>query len=218
MLIGARQFFVTSKTMPLPYDAEVEYLESTGSQWIDTGITGRENMLVSCRLSANTANASNNFLVAADGGSSSTRFWIVTPSSGIRCAAITSVNTIYSPLDANWHDVSVDTTSGAKKAFVDGVLAWSDSGSSGAVETVQTLKLFARTAGTGTVNMGYGKLASFSIKDTLSNLFLIDSIPVRFTNELGQSEGAMYDRVSGELFRNAGTDTFLYGNDIVGGS
>lgn len=23
---------------PLPYDAELEYLESTGTQWIDTGI------------------------------------------------------------------------------------------------------------------------------------------------------------------------------------
>ena len=40
-----------------------------------------------------------------------------------------------------------------------------------------------------------------------------DFIAVRFTNESGVSEGAMYDRVSGELFRNAGTGAFIIGPD-----
>ena len=40
-----------------------------------------------------------------------------------------------------------------------------------------------------------------------------DFIPVRFTNSLGVSEGAMYDRVSGQLFRNAGTGAFVIGPD-----
>ena len=50
----------------------------------------------------------------------------------------------------------------------------------------------------------------------IDNVVLVrDFIPVRFTNELGQSEGAMYDRVSGELepFRNKGTGAFLWGPD-----
>lgn len=38
-----------------------------------------------------------------------------------------------------------------------------------------------------------------------------DFIPVRFTNKLGVSEGAMYDRVTGQLFRNAGTGSFIIG-------
>ena len=36
MLIGMRNAMVAGKR--LPYDAEVEYLESTGTQWIDTGV------------------------------------------------------------------------------------------------------------------------------------------------------------------------------------
>ena len=44
-----------------------------------------------------------------------------------------------------------------------------------------------------------------------------DFIPVRFTNEQGVSEGAMYDRVSGQLFRNSGTGVFIVGTDIAGG-
>ena len=42
---------------------------------------------------------------------------------------------------------------------------------------------------------------------------VFDGIPVRFTNEQNQSEGAMYDRVSGQLFRNAGTGTLTLGPD-----
>lgn len=36
MMLGNTGAFLTGK---LPYDAEVEYLESTGTQWIDTGVT-----------------------------------------------------------------------------------------------------------------------------------------------------------------------------------
>ena len=47
------------------------------------------------------------------------------------------------------------------------------------------------------------------------DVVVYDFQPVLFTNELGQSEGAMYDRVSGELdpFRNRGTGAFLWGPD-----
>lgn len=39
MMIAARQGFLTGRAgPPLPYDAEVEYIESTGTQYIDTGI------------------------------------------------------------------------------------------------------------------------------------------------------------------------------------
>lgn len=56
---------------------------------------------------------------------------------------------------------------------------------------------------------------------------IYDFIPVRFTNELGQSEGAMYDRANPTvgmnpdgsartdgLYRNQGTGAFGYGNDL----
>lgn len=42
---------------------------------------------------------------------------------------------------------------------------------------------------------------------------LIHLVSVRFTNENGQSEGAMYDKVSKQLFRNAGTGSFIIGPD-----
>ena len=39
-------------------------------------------------------------------------------------------------------------------------------------------------------------------------------IAVRFTNENGEMEGAMYDLVSGELFLNQGTGDFIIGPDL----
>lgn len=44
---------------------------------------------------------------------------------------------------------------------------------------------------------------------------VLDLIPVRFTNDLGVSEGAMYDKVSGKLFTNQGAGSFIIGPDKV---
>ena len=61
MLLGARQFFERrgSPTPPLPYDAEVEYLESTGTQYIDTGvIIDDDRYLIDCEFAATVRNQS----------------------------------------------------------------------------------------------------------------------------------------------------------------
>ncbi len=42
----------------------------------------------------------------------------------------------------------------------------------------------------------------------------LDLVPVRFTNEEGISEGALYDYISGKLFRNAGLGSFIIGPDL----
>ena len=48
MMLGARTAAWSDKQ--LPYDAEVEYLESTGTQWIDTGIIATEDTRVKATL------------------------------------------------------------------------------------------------------------------------------------------------------------------------
>lgn len=53
----------------------------------------------------------------------------------------------------------------------------------------------------------------YGIKFGFGDETTYDMIPVRFTNENCVSEGAMYDRVSGKLFRNQGTGTFIIGPD-----
>lgn len=55
-----------------------------------------------------------------------------------------------------------------------------------------------------------GRIAMFD--ETGEAVF--DMIPYRFKNEDGIDEGAFYDMISGELYRNQGTGSFVIGPDI----
>ena len=41
-----------------------------------------------------------------------------------------------------------------------------------------------------------------------------DLFPIRFVNENGDDEGAMYDVINGELLRNQGSGSFTIGPDV----
>lgn len=60
--------------------------------------------------------------------------------------------------------------------------------------------------------LGVFRLYSFTI--ARGNSLELDLIPVRFTNENGVSEGAMFDIITRRLFRNAGTGDFVLGPDV----
>ena len=57
------------------------------------------------------------------------------------------------------------------------------------------------------------RIRLYYLKIRRNGVLVRDFIPVRFTNEQGVSEGAMYDRVTKRLFRNAGTGAFVIGPD-----
>ena len=63
------------------------------------------------------------------------------------------------------------------------------------------------------VNNSLAKTRLIEVVFSVDNTILGSFIPVRFTNEDGVSEGAMYDKVSGQLYRNAGTGAFVIGPD-----
>ena len=59
------------------------------------------------------------------------------------------------------------------------------------------------------------KIYSFKIWNT-SQVLVRDYIPVRFRNNSNQYEGALFDKVTKQLFKNAGTaGAFTYGNDVA---
>lgn len=79
----------------------------------------------------------------------------------------------------------------------------------------QTFGIFTKVvrSTTGGFSNQYYSAAKISFYKLSTEFGEVDMIPVRFTNENGISEGAMYDRVSGQLFRNAGTGAFVIGPD-----
>jgi len=199
---------IPPNTGVLPYDAEVEYLESTETQYIDTGVIALADDSYDLDFWLNSLNGSHVFFGAANDGARRATVW-VTLGGAIRFGGggvVSFGKSVWKVGDWNSLHSSYSTT------ILNGVSAvnsfpypFEDTSST------QNILLFKANG-----------MPQSTIRKRISNLrwyrsgvLVRDLIPVRFTNERGQSEGATYDRVTKQLFRNAGTGAFLYGGDVA---
>ena len=199
-------------TPPLPYDAEVEYLESTGTQYIDTGIVPLLGTSMHIKFSpllaystyeycfcgaANALNSQPHYDVNAYRG----HITIWNGSSFFDTSAQLAVDAMY--------DLYVNASSTTLSVTVNGSVV-TGSRNNG-MYSANSFYIFSLNVD----NQAYRhtKMRLYGFEMTYDSVLLRDMIPVRFTNEQNQSEGAMYDRVSGALFRNAGTGAFTIGPD-----
>lgn len=215
MLIGMRNALMAGKS--LPYDAEVEYLESTGTQWIDTPIVAADNVGYELRVVNWSGVGRNNvsFLFAGVFGSAN-RYgfgytsllnfvnlfaWWNSAIPNLGNLSVSNGYMMFNYLNSRTYDFN-------------GVVTGGLSGTYNASNTTIRL-LNAKRMDTGANAFPESVPMKFSaFRISRDNAVVCDFIPVRFTNENGQTEGAMYDRVSGQLFGNEGTGAFGYGNDI----
>lgn len=204
----------------LPYDAEVEYLQSTGTQWIDTGVvptlyTKSEVVAKFTTVSSSqicgaywdgvynafdTCGVANNswFLRALTSGSPNPSGWTVD----------TNTHTFVS--DAQTNTMSVDGVSVTRSAI--------------SIGTPVSIYLFARHERSEGASVTFPcQVKIYSVRFFDSGVLVRDFIPVRITNEQGVSESAMYDRANPTvgmdpdgsprtdgLYRNRGTGAFLW--------
>lgn len=217
-MTSARQIYLGSRRGPaLPYDSEVEYLESTGTQWIDTGVFGESpsRFLIGYAFTESQDNAI--LLGAVNTSQLATKALYVAgqyPSNQnfVRVGnQYQSYGTV--PLNAI-EDVEVIISTDNCVVRRGGVQVVSLSVS--ASQNVGT-DLYAFAINRNGVDNFHSKARINYLQIYIGGVLVRDFVSVRFTNELGQSEGAMYDRVSGQLFRNAGTGAFGFGTDIAGG-
>lgn len=193
----------------LPYDAEVEYLESTGTQYIVLPITFNPSDSVKAIFSLKQADH-DKYMV-------STRPW--NSPSGTRFAmgqypklftgafgSAGTPNTKLLPQTYNDWQLHVWT-------YYNYMFSIEDLGISCDVSSIR----FNGESSPVCLFWGYnaptkGQLCLY--RHVKGGYVAIWLIPVRFTNELGEPEGAMYDRVSNTLFRNQGTGSFVIGSDL----
>lgn len=194
----------------LPYDAEVEYLQSSGNSstvvkmWVDTGVEALANTAM--EVTFQYTDTSYGY-VMGQGQLNGSRFGV---------AGIRSNSRLWSLAYNSWHDFSISADTSIHTFSLDGVLktgsvdGTSISFSDSYTSEGGTIGLFCRNCSGGTVqNFGCnGKLYSCKIWDN-GNL-VRDFIPVR-----KGTVGYLYDRVSGKLFGNAGTGDFVVGPDVV---
>lgn len=205
---------------PPPYDAQVEYLASAGTgAYIDSGIECTGDLSVVVRAYW-TTNENKAFMggIASNGSGGYFRhhltpyytgqgyglYWYQngtsgtpTVSGGMNCPANT------------WSIISVNADTGTWYYERSGV---SRTGSitplSGTITTGRNYGIFARIMGDGTLQSRPVRISL--VRLTKGGVKLREFIPVR----VGQV-GYLYDNVSGQLFGNAGTGSFTYGNDIT---
>ena len=213
MLIAARNGFAVGKS--LPYDAEVEYLESTGTQYIDTGCDMAVDGAIECGYRMSSLSYVMQFgqsgIRLQQGGTIYNRF-----SFGFLDDLKRSIwladryNELNRNEDNNWNTVRMDAVTG-KCGYNGATATYSHNWNPQAVG-LSSFYLFGTRNTVGVIER-IGHVQISFMRMWKNGILIRDLTPVRFTNEQGQSEGAMYDRVSGELFRNAGTGAFTIGPD-----
>ena len=190
----------------LPYDAEIEYIQTTGTQYIDTGINGQSVTRFVVKGYCNVNGSNNTQLLGGTEQGASTFF-------GARVTTVThwycndSSGGLGDPSHTSTIDATIVSTSsqtGTLTDLVSGTTSNFTSFSSGSWGFPNAnLLIFG----------GYSTRRSpnarcYSLQIYTSSGLVRDFIPVR----VGQT-GYMYDRVGGQLFGNSGSGTFTLGND-----
>ena len=221
MMLGARTAaWAKSGGIPLPYDAEVEWLEEgPAGSFIHTDIPTTKN--TSCAVSLEVVNATK-----MDGGSVccaiygfglswdfySYGLFYVTQSGQPTRGKLNfhGHNSVLSDLiqtdDPVRFDVSV-SANGSDNVNVSCGSFSSSANIKNITDSGRFVLLWNRK------NKSLAKTRLIEVVFSVDNTILGSFIPVRFTNEDAVSEGAMYDKVSGQLYRNAGTGAFIIGPD-----
>lgn len=174
----------------LPYDAEIEYLESTGTQYIDTGITQRQIVDAYYKLRFTSVSGVQVFFGVYHSTMANARAQVYINDTTWKDTTVNNLQTQYSPSDRA--NITTDYTLHSwTKAIKDN--DW-------------TLFIFARNTDNNTPLPT--KMRLYYLNMMSGSDLIRDFIPVR----VGQT-GYLYDKVSGELFGNAGIGDFVLGPD-----
>ena len=217
-MLAARQSICAGRKL-LPYDSEVEWLGCTsGNNFtgprIYTGIHLDEDCELEAVISTQTTGSYN--LIGARNNSSSNNISIGIGATNnqmvvdfckrdvalYRCSVAASKNVFYRGV-ANKH---------SRKVYaMDGSLLGENT--TDCPDTIYTPEVVvgintAGSSGSKTTNIAY-------VRASRNGVDLLRYKPVRFTNELGDSEGAMYDEVTKRLFRTGNEYAFTIGPDAV---
>ena len=218
MMLGARTAAWSGKA--LPYDAEVEWLEEgPPGSYIQTDIPTTKN--TSCAVSSEVVNATK----VDNGGAccaiyglglswdfySYGLFYLTQEGQKQRGKLnFHGFNNVLSDLLQTDDSIRFNVSISANGSNIVNVSCGSFS-SSANINNIKDSGSFTLLWNRANKSLAKTRLTKVVFSD--DNTILGSFIPVRFTNEDGVSEGAMYDKVSGQLYRNAGTGAFIIGPD-----
>lgn len=182
--------------IPLPYDTEIEYLQSTGTQWINTLIPSTLTTKLVVRCSFTNTNSGRYGCVRYVTDTYRYYFGV---SNSKWIAAVNSLSYDHNIGDADTlvHIFTLDNDG----FYIDG-LKKVNAGN----EAINANILLCNVNNSQVNVAASSKLYYAKIYD--DNVLVFDAIPVRVDNT-----GYMYDKISKQLFGNAGTGRFILGPD-----
>ena len=179
---------------------EVQYIQSTGAQWIDTGFKPNQNTRIQMDCNVIGFNSGDAFLFGARIASGNTAFCLAADDANTRWFALYG-NAVQNPTGTCTGKHSID--------FNQNVLTLDGENSTFAKTTFQSsynLLLFA-TITNGNVDSQRGKMAIYSCQIYDNGNLIRDFVPcIDPTGAVG-----LYDLVGGKFYGNTGTGVFLAG-------
>lgn len=188
------------------YDAEIEYLESSGAQYIDTGIIPDANTGIQCTaFGINT----DNFMVGLKDTASGNTRWAIGNNGnnryyygyGITSTIINIEQNVIALIELNFLN-----SKAFKVSKADGTGGTSQALPNLGFTPQNQIRIFGSSGVVASYAVWSGKIYAVQISQDTD--IVMDLIPVRVG-----TTGYMYDRVSGQLFGNAGAGDFILGND-----
>lgn len=184
-------------TLPEGY-TQLMYLESSGTQYINTGFTPNQDARIQLDCERTAANATDHFFGVRTGNSASSAFAFYIYNSGWRWAYNNATISGTGPdigryfIDANKNVTTIngDTTL---------------TGTYGSFTAAAAAPLFAMLSAPSGIS--YGSFRLYSCRIYNNGLMVRDFIPCR--NASGTI--GLYDLVNGQFYTNAGTGTFTAG-------
>jgi hypothetical protein len=213
-MIAARQIAFGGGGKRKPYDAEIEYLESTGTQYIDTGASpvGADIEISFTFTGLGDNNLGSIFGAMADDNAKDGVFLrsfrsltVLTGSYGSKGLAIGKYVAGLPTINITEGQKCTLSIKKGESIIINGTLYRNDLAGV-ELTTLNSVYLFAAHADAGLFRHGVGRVYGYKAIYADKS---IDLIPVRKGNI-----GYMYDRVSGQLFGNQGTGEFVLGPDV----
>lgn len=198
-------------SIPLPYDKEIEYLESSGTQWIDTLIIPTPN--IKCQIKFCNLNATGAVIFGYNTGNDHIDYRLFNYSSNL-----------YFDIPGNYSDSEGNRLiSNTYKININSIYELElgnfyvkDLTTNNIIVNSTPCDNFGEINNSITLNAGYENYSTYIISPNKwyyvkiynNNKLILNFIPVR-KNGIGY----MYDKVSNKLFNNKGTGEFILGPD-----
>lgn len=212
----------------LPYDCQIEYLESSGTQFIDTGIfiTGPYTAEIVFEKPTNQTSGYAKLIGVGNEANAAYQYCILeidnTNRNKLRCSNRDGErkSSVSITLDSsNIHDIIIEnpdantinlTYNGASVGTVSDTFVTYSKASTGSLYLFTINNILDRNGNVVSNNYptNFTTFKLHSFKFYSGEQLIRDMIPVR----IGQV-GYMYDKISGQLFGNSGSGTFTLGPD-----